>query len=54
MTISTINDPLVSFGEFVLPDIENNEEQPDGKDGKCQFCMKNLRGIKKDIDKKET
>ena len=34
VTISTINDALASCGEVALPDIENNEDQPDDKGGK--------------------
>ena len=29
----------------VLPDIENNEDELDAKDGKCHVCIKNFRGM---------
>ena len=45
VTISTINDVLASCGKVVLPDIKNNEGQPDDKGGKYHVCIKSLRGI---------
>ena len=55
MRISTIN-VLSSCAETVLPDIENNEDQPDDKDIKFHVCIKYLRDmeIKEDVDKKKT
>ena len=54
MRISTIN-VLSSCAEAVLPDIENNEDQPDDKDIKFHVCIKYLdMEIKEDVDKKET
>ena len=34
VTVSTMNDVLAACGEDVLPDIENNEDQPDDKGGR--------------------
>ena len=45
MTFSTINDVLASCGKVVLPDIKNNEGQPDDKGGMYHVCIKSLRGI---------
>ena len=39
VTISTINDVLASCGKVVLPDIKNNEGQPDDKGGKYHVCI---------------
>ena len=46
----------MSCGETILPDIENNEYQPDDKGKKCHVCIKYLRDMetKEDVDKKET
>ena len=46
---------LSSCAKVVLPDIENNEVQPDDKDIKFHVCIKYLdMEIKEDVDKKET
>ena len=45
VTVSTMNDVLASCGEDVLPDIENNEDQPDDKGGRYHVFLKNLRGM---------
>ena len=54
--ISITYGALMSCGEIILPDIENNEYQPDDKGKKCHVCIKYLRDmeIKEDVDKKET
>ena len=45
VTVSTMNDVLAACGEDVLPDIENNEDQPDDKGGRYHVFLKNLRGM---------
>ena len=45
MTISIINDVLASCGKVIVPDIKNNEDQPDDKGRNKKNKFKNCKKV---------